>query len=191
METQNRPCIQSPGNRGFTLVELMITVGIVGTLAAIGIPNYQVSQARSRQTEAKTNLASLFTAESSAAIEQRSYSCCLADIGYSSISNYYAIGFETTGACSNPNCGPHGNDGTCLNTFPSGVATPCSKPNPTYIPATASVGGPIATMGTTPIYSAANQISFTAVAIGKISGNGTSIWTIDNVSNLKMSEQGL
>jgi type IV pilus assembly protein PilE len=45
--------------RGFTLIELMITVAIVAILAAIAIPNYRDYVVRSQFTEAKTGLADL------------------------------------------------------------------------------------------------------------------------------------
>ena len=48
-------------HRGFTLIELMIVVAIIGILAAIAIPNFVRFQARARQSEASTNLKSLFT----------------------------------------------------------------------------------------------------------------------------------
>ena len=37
--------------RGFTMVELMIVVGVMGIIASIAIPNYQKLTARSRRTE--------------------------------------------------------------------------------------------------------------------------------------------
>ena len=48
---------------GFTLIELMITVAIVGVLAAIAMTNFMRFQLRSKVTEGKTNLASIRTAE--------------------------------------------------------------------------------------------------------------------------------
>ncbi|MBN1204449.1 MAG: prepilin-type N-terminal cleavage/methylation domain-containing protein [Myxococcaceae bacterium] len=46
---------------GFTLIELMIVVAIIGILAAIAVPNFIRFQARARQAEVTTNLKSLFT----------------------------------------------------------------------------------------------------------------------------------
>ncbi|OGR20525.1 MAG: hypothetical protein A3K53_01030 [Deltaproteobacteria bacterium RIFOXYB2_FULL_66_7] len=51
--------------KGFTLIELMIVVAIIGILAAIAIPNFLRFQAKSKQSEAKTNLGGIFTAQTS------------------------------------------------------------------------------------------------------------------------------
>jgi prepilin-type N-terminal cleavage/methylation domain-containing protein len=48
--------------RGFTLIELMIVVAIIGVLASIAIPSFVRMQARARQAEVSTNLKSLYTA---------------------------------------------------------------------------------------------------------------------------------
>lgn len=42
--------------KGFTLIELMVVVAIVGTLAAIAYPSYQEYVARARRADAKTVL---------------------------------------------------------------------------------------------------------------------------------------
>ncbi len=59
--------------KGFTLIELMIVVAIIGILAAIAIPNFMRFQAKSKQAEAKTNLGAIGTTAESWRTEKDTY----------------------------------------------------------------------------------------------------------------------
>jgi type IV pilus assembly protein PilA len=58
---------------GFTLIELMIVVAIIGILAAIAIPNFLRFQLKAKSSEGKTNIAAIRTAEESYFAEYGNY----------------------------------------------------------------------------------------------------------------------
>ena len=81
--------------RGFTLIELMIVVAIIGILAAIAIPNFVKFQCRSKQSEAKGSLKAIYTAEESYRAEQDKYiNCTTTECGVGGTS---PIGFNPKG----------------------------------------------------------------------------------------------
>jgi type IV pilus assembly protein PilA len=51
------------GSKGFTLVELMIVVAIIGILAAIAIPNFLNFRLKAKTSEAKSNLGAIRSTE--------------------------------------------------------------------------------------------------------------------------------
>jgi type IV pilus assembly protein PilA len=84
---------------GFTLVELMVVVAIIGVLSAIAVPNFKKYQAKSKTSEAKLQLSALYTAEQSFFSDYDSYATCLQFMGYNPTNEVaqriYAIGFNT------------------------------------------------------------------------------------------------
>jgi type IV pilus assembly protein PilA len=97
--------------KGFSLTELMIVVAIIGILATIAIPNFLRYQAKAKQTEAKSNLVALHTAQIAYFAENNGYVDDFNAIGFgvsgSSQRYFYKLGNASLGVmppgCTDPN----------------------------------------------------------------------------------------
>lgn len=72
-------------HNGFSLIELMIVVAVIGILAAVAYPSYQSYIARSKRAAAESLLVDLASKEQQFLMDARSYTSSLSDLGYSSL----------------------------------------------------------------------------------------------------------
>jgi type IV pilus assembly protein PilE len=96
-------CSRQP--RGFTLIELMITVAVVAILAAVAYPSYLDHIRKSRRAEAKQALMGIASRQQQFLLDTRDYGTSLAAIGFSlptSIASYYTVTLATAGTATVP-----------------------------------------------------------------------------------------
>ena len=97
METKFKFIKKLKNQKGFSLVELMVVVAIIGILAAIAIPNYQKFQRKSQQVEAKTMMSGLYANQITFLNEWNALSAAFDQIGFEAIgdSPKYTVGWVT------------------------------------------------------------------------------------------------
>jgi prepilin-type N-terminal cleavage/methylation domain-containing protein len=73
--------VKRRNNKGFTLIELMIVVVIIGILAALAIPRFMPASSRAKQREALSILKQIYVMQRVYFQETGAYTTDLADLG--------------------------------------------------------------------------------------------------------------
>lgn len=193
-------------NDGFTLVELMVVVAIIGLLSAVAIPNFKKYQAKSKTSEAKLHLASIYSAEVSWFSDYDNYSTCLNLMGYDpsaeSQSRYYTIGFAAGNSLANAAATNNGANTNCTGagTTMASTTAPAATANIISYGGLKSVGGSTATPANLTAAQAAATVSatfdtFMTAAVGIIDAAKTTTanmdqWTITEVKRIRQPVVG-
>lgn len=177
---------------GFSLVELMVVVAIIGILASLAIPSVGKYMAKARQSEAKSQLASLYTAEKAFFAEYTAYHGMFGPVGYSPEGKIrYVVGFSATtnaNASNGYNAVAPTAPGNSINTFAycgtaSTMTYGCMMLNgaTNATPTAADLGTAVLT-----------QSAFVAGAGGIVHTGGImDRWTINEKKELNNSQDGI
>jgi len=83
-------------SRGFTLIELMVTVAIVGILAAIAYPSYTRYITRGNRTAAESFMLEVASMQERYLVDNRAYGANLTALGYAALPSSVAPNYQIT-----------------------------------------------------------------------------------------------
>lgn len=183
--------------RGFSLIELLIVVAIIGVLSTIGIPTFKKLVAKSKKSEAKVSLGGLYTVETAFLTEYAAYGNVLSAIGYDDPKNsYYTTGFMSSACVSSSYAPSTGTGYTAINAaIPTYSTNAITRYTSTTAPTACPTSSTMATDGSTFTASASGPISSGASGNATATGNacGTTcqdVWTMDQARVLSNTLDG-
>lgn len=165
--------------KGFSMIELMIVVAIIGFLVAMGAPQYQKFQMKAKQSEAKSLLSSMYTVQKAFFAEWTQYYAHFDALGYGLEGSLgYNIGFAANGVAGPANHPTYSGTAATSATRIAGeycsMKTECNTDN-SGVPVSETVTGTV-TVGT-PTDAVK---TFTAGAVANLDSDATfDRWTID------------
>ncbi len=178
--------LKSKYTKGFSLIELMVVVAIVGVLATVAFPNFQRFQSKARQAEAKSSLGGYATAASAFQSEWNTFA-----------SNWAMTGFNPTGSLSyritsGPTGVPAGYQGysvpACI--VSSAACTVAGQYTARFIELAA--GGAVSPAAPNAASAANTATTYIAQASGLFSGMATAdTWDINQLGTLTNSNNSV
>lgn len=188
-----------PPARGFTLVELLISVAIISVLATVGVPTFRRMIQKARKTEAKVALGAVYKIEAAFRAEHNLYGNRLKWMGFeregTPNSWLFSVGFPPSGACSD---GTHITPGYTIElgllrySEVGGISYAYPIPVPSPSDEFVSLGG--AVTGCAPGNVPFSGATFLATASGYVSpaqGAPVDQWSIDENRSLSNIQDGI
>ncbi len=182
---------------GFSLIELMIVIAIIGILTTIALPNFTRFQAKARQSEAKSQLAALYAAEKAFYAEWHSYWGDFRDIGFEPMGRLnYHIGFSGAGTAPSAPFSPSTTGtsaGQCYNTTRNATQCNFKFQKTSQLPTSFTAAQPSSSCGQGSSPSTPSRNAFLATAYGRISDDDTKydVWSINEANVLCNNTPGI
>ena len=186
--------------KGFSLVEILVAIGLISILSGIAVPNYLKYTRGAKTAEAQSSLGQIYMAEKSFYLQWRFYTVDLVVAGVAPDgallynAGFTGAGISTPSTYQGPTINASRNTlfSICGSTFGHGAVKDCAfsvKKKNNYI-----AFAPPSLTGT---YNAVDT-NFTAGAVADLIGkipDGTNttkrdIWSIDNYKQIKRLEDG-
>lgn len=178
---------------GFSLVELMIVVAIIGILATVAIPNFTRFQAKARQANGKSLLSGYYTAQKAAYAEYSYFPGNFSGAGFRPDGTvvYRVVAADNSAVADAGGATGNISDLSACN-HTAATAANCGYPaalleNAAYAEPAATLAAPAAAALGAP--GAAG--TFLATAGGRIGGAAADRWTIDQNQVLTNTANGL